>query len=311
MGDPQCDRFLSETSKYDYTQWGRLLQAAVGWENPADSLSDGSSGRYPLLVLAGDIVNRADRDLEWNAFFSAGGDLLRHMQVICAMGNRGRLPATDYRRRFDLPEGGPDWPQPEGNYADRHWLADQDPLFYAMDYGCCHFLVLDTNVMGTKDPERISLLQDWIREDLQTNQRPVTFALMHHPMFTVGTSEEDERRAEVLRRHYLPLLEEFGVDMILCGHQHLYCRTKPCESGDDPGLLQLMGVSGTKLFDAWETSDIELVREAVSTATVFHVEEDRIRLQTLDSEGRTMDELSRKIRKKPGNVIQTTSDPGF
>lgn len=60
-----------------------------------------------------------------------------------------------------------------------------------------------------------------------------------------------------------------------------------------------------------ETSDMELVREAVSTATVFHVDEDRIRLQTLDSEGRTMDELSRKIRKKPGNVIQTTSDSGF
>ena len=81
MGDPQCDRYRSPTSKYDYSQWGRLLGAA--YERAAKA-------GPPVLVLAGDIVNRADRELEWDALAAAGGETLRKMRVFTAMGNRGR-----------------------------------------------------------------------------------------------------------------------------------------------------------------------------------------------------------------------------
>lgn len=279
MGDPQCDRYRSPTSKYDYSQWGRLLGAA--YERAAKA-------GPPVLVLAGDIVNRADRELEWDALAAAGGETLRKMRVFTAMGNRGRMPARDYRRRFGLPDGGPDWPGEEA-----------DPLFYSFDHGCCHFLVLDTNVIREEEPEGIRVLQDWIRRDLGACGKPVSFVLMHHPVFTVGTSPEDDERAEVLRRTVLPLLEEYGTDMILCGHQHLYCRTKPVFAGaEDPGLIQVMGVAGTKYFDAWEREEMECIREFVSVGTVFRVGENEIRMETIDPEGNVVDGLWRKVRPK-------------
>ena len=282
MGDPQCDRYRSPTSKYDYSQWGRLLGAA--YERAAKA-------GPPVLVLAGDIVNRADRELEWDALAAAGGETLRKMRVCTAMGNRGRMPARDYRRRFGLPDGGPDWPGEEA-----------DPLFYSFDHGCCHFLVLDTNVIREEEPEGIRVLQDWIRRDLGACGKPVSFVLMHHPVFTVGTSPEDDERAEVLRRTALPLLEEYGTDMILCGHQHLYCRTKPVFAREeDPGLIQVMGVAGTKYFDAWERSEMECILEFVSVGTVIQVGDHEILMETIDPEGHVVDVFRKPVRPKKRN----------
>lgn len=312
MGDPHYGKRPGERS--DYLLWGQLLRGAYAMAFPADS------GTEPLLVLSGDVVNKPDREDEWAAFFEAGGETLRRMRVITATGNHSLCRVATYEARFDLPGNGP---------------KGLEQRFFSFDHGCCHFIVLDSCLMGWehagREHERRAYesrehdrehggemlrrrIRDWIREDLRRSTRPVTFAVMHHPVVTVGSSDEDEQRAEYMRKEYLPLLEEAGVDMILCGHQHVYCRSKPIRtkarknrstdgaaypaSGADPGMIQLMGVSGTKLFDARNTSRMEQVREHVSLATVFDATEEEIRLRTIDGEGCVLDELIRPARKK-------------
>ena len=121
-------------------------------------------------------------------------------------------------------------------------------------------------------------------------------------MFTVGTSEKDEQRAEVMRRTVLPLLEEYGVDLVLCGHQHMYCRSKPYHAGrlgtEDPGLIQIMSVAGTKYFDAWERSGMDEICEFVSNATIITADKKQVSLQTIDPEGNVLDRMVRPVRRK-------------
>ena len=270
-----------EGEQADYLQWGRLLRRAV-----RETYGGSTRCREDrLLVLGGDLVNKADRQEEWDMFFEAGGETLQSMRVITATGNKGKTKAVSYEDRFDLPANGP---------------AGNESKFYSCDFGCCHFLVLDSNQMGREEEEKVRTLRDWIRADLNRIRQPAVFAVLHHPMITVGTSPEDEDRAAFMRRTYLPLLEEAGVDMILCGHQHLYSRSRvlgaPAEG--DPGMIQLMTVSGTKYYEGWDLSGMEVSRERVSAATVFRADRTGIRLRTIDPEGNVLDELTRPLRPK-------------
>ncbi|MBQ9060482.1 MAG: metallophosphoesterase, partial [Firmicutes bacterium] len=278
-----------EGEQADYLQWGRLLARAARQAYGGSTETIGSTGgrEHRLLVLGGDLVNKADRQEEWDMFFKAGGEVLRSMRVITATGNKGKTRAVSYEDRFDLPANGP---------------AGNERRFYSCDYGCCHFLVLDSNQMGPAGSDQVQTLQEWIRSDLNGSCQPVVFVIMHHPMVTMGTSPEDEERAAFMRRTYLPLLEDGGADMILCGHQHLYSRSRVlgAPAGGDPGLIQLMSVSGTKYFDGWDLSQMEIVCEYVSTATIFHVGQKGIRLKTIDPEGKVLDELERPLRPKNG-----------
>lgn len=293
MSDTHYGRRNGEQA--DYIQWGRLLQEAArqAYGDAGSTVGCGGAGSSGstvgcgdrLLVLGGDLVNKADREDEWEMFFDAGGEILRGMNVITATGNKGKTRAVSYEDRFDLPSNGP---------------AGNEQRFYSCDFGCCHFIVLDSNQMGEAEEPRVETLQDWIRADLKNTCQPVIFAVMHHPMITAGTSPEDEEKAEFMRRTYQPLLEGAGVDMILCGHQHLYSRSRVIGTPmkDDPGMIQLMSVSGTKYFDGWDLSQMEIVREYVSTATVFEADDAVIRLKTIDPEGNVLDELKRPLRPK-------------
>ena len=170
--------------------------------------------------------------------------------------------------------------------------------FYSFDYGCCHFLVLNSECMGTRQKAAYKYIGNWIRDDLQENEKPVTFVLMHHPVYTVGTSYNDEMLAETIRENYMKLFMKYRVDLILCGHQHLYCRTREMGSAEHP-MVQLMGVSGTKYFNGINLELMAFAREYESVATVFEVTESEIRLETLDSSGSVIDTYAKAVNPKP------------
>lgn len=295
MGDPQCDQLHG--SGTDYSRWARLLSRAYTAVTETasgrqagripDDDADGSCSR-PFLVFGGDLVNRSGREDEWTAFFRAGGEYFRKMRVIAPIGYHDG--GTGMEHRFCLPANGP---------------AGYEGNFYSYERENCHFIVLDTEFMGTRQPEGISFLQEWIRRDLESAGDKALFVVMHHPMFTVGTSLDDEVRAGIMRKNYLPLFEEFGVDFILCGHQHMYCRSR----SEADGPVQIMGVSGTKLWDGYDLSEMACVREFIPTATVFTVEQGRIRMRTIDEEGRAVDEFERPVRKKKADGDANRSDP--
>jgi 3',5'-cyclic AMP phosphodiesterase CpdA len=112
------------------------------------------------------------------------------------------------------------------------------------------FLVmLDSNIMGAANQRDI----DWLRNELQSEyalRANWRVAVMHHPMWPAASIPRDIMRAETMREFFLPVLEEYGVELILCGHQHVYSRSAPMR-GDDAavdgqGIVQIMAASGDK-----------------------------------------------------------------
>lgn len=105
--------------------------------------------------------------------------------------------------------------------------------YYSFDYGNIHFIMLDSyGYDGSK------LLYDstgaqalWLKSDLASyttsaTRRKWIIVSLHHPPYTHGTHNSDsEGDLVAIRQQITPILERFGVDLVLAGHSHVYERS--------------------------------------------------------------------------------------
>ena len=206
----------------DYSAVGALIADAVALgESPA------------LAVFGGDTVDDGGDASEWAVFWQALGASLDGMATAAGAGNHDSHALL--ASQFDYPHTAP--------------AGQGDGFFYSFDMGGVHFLMLDSNIMGAGRQQDI----DWLREDLESSAASSAdwrIAVLHHPLWPVVANPKDEARAATMREHFLPLLEAGGVDLVLCGHQHVYTRTLAMSgdgaSADGTGIVQLMAASGAK-----------------------------------------------------------------
>jgi hypothetical protein len=72
-----------------------------------------------------------------------------------------------------------------------------------------------------------SAMMTWLEADLQAATADWIVAFWHHPPYSKGLlHDSDEEQREIdMRENVLPLLEDYGVDLVLCGHSHSYERS--------------------------------------------------------------------------------------
>lgn len=113
-------------------------------------------------------------------------------------------------------------------------------LYYSFDYGNVHFVSINSEIGSLFNPGHdwigIGLLggfngspfTQWLEADLQANTKPWTIAYFHQPPHTDGSHESGsfwEVFMKAMREKISPILEQYGVDMVLCGHSHVYERS--------------------------------------------------------------------------------------
>jgi len=92
------------------------------------------------------------------------------------------------------------------------------PLWYSFDHGGCHFVVLDSEVVGQQGQIAGEQLA-WLKHDLQQGERAAhTFVFIHRPLWrdaaTVSNWFSDVH----------PMLAGRGVDAVFAGQQRRYLR---------------------------------------------------------------------------------------
>jgi len=104
--------------------------------------------------------------------------------------------------------------------------------YYSYDYGNIHFIMLDS--YGIDGGSR--LYEDtangpqavWLKADLDANagKHKWTIVCLHHPPYTNGSHISDtEQDLVAIRQKITPILERYGVDVVLAGHSHVYERS--------------------------------------------------------------------------------------
>ncbi len=112
-------------------------------------------------------------------------------------------------------------------------VPSKTQAFYSFDIGNIHFLSLDS--YGKEDNttrmyDTAGAQVQWIKKDLEAfknTKRGWVVAYWHHPPYTMGSHNSDtETELVKIRENFIQVLERYGVDLILCGHSHLYERSK-------------------------------------------------------------------------------------
>ena len=67
---------------------------------------------------------------------------------------------------------------------------------------------------------------DWLENDLRTTRQFWKIVYFHHPPFAGGPNENDPL-ATLARNCLVPIIERYGVQLVLNGHEHSYQRTFP------------------------------------------------------------------------------------
>lgn len=113
-------------------------------------------------------------------------------------------------------------------------------LYYSFDYGNVHFVSLNSEIgsifVGGWDwtgaspfsTFNTSPFTDWLHADLQANDMPWVVAYVHQPPHTDGSHDSDafwEVYMEAMRDNIMPIIESYGVDLVIAGHSHVYERS--------------------------------------------------------------------------------------
>ena len=187
-----------------------------------------------LWLLMGD--NSYDGDdpaFQVNFFNPYRDNLLKNIMLFPVPGNHDysnnpTLAATHnipYFSIFSLP-----------TQAEAGGIPSGTEEWYSFDYGPIHFIMLDgygtRNVNGndwrfyadTVNHPQVA----WLKQDLAATTKKWKIVYQHFPPYSQGAhNSETDPDLIAIRQRINPILERFGVDMVVLGHCHSYERSYP------------------------------------------------------------------------------------
>jgi len=179
----------------------------------------GGSPRPDLWLMLGDNAYSNGTDAQYQAaVFDMYGAQLRSSVLWPTLGNHDAASADSgtqtgpYYDIFTLPTLGEAGGEPSGTEA-----------YYSFDHGNVHFICLDSH---DSDRSPGSAMLTWLEDDLEAVTADWVIAFWHHPPYSKGSHDsDDEGRLIDMREYVLPVLEDYGVDLVLSGHSHSYERS--------------------------------------------------------------------------------------
>ncbi|MGG6312756.1 metallophosphoesterase [Paenibacillus macerans] len=196
---PETFTFLNVTdsqgeSEADFKLWGRTLDKAFAMFPDAR-----------FIVHNGDLTEDPANERGWDAFFRQAAKWLDRVPLMPVAGNHDEVPgqAERFASHFYVPDTGADGATPG--------------TVYSFDYGYAHIIALNTE-------SNLKRQTEWLRKDLKKNGKPWTIAAIHRPAYG---GNQYEKIAD-----WIEIFDEFGVNLVLQGHNHEYSRSYPLRDGE-------------------------------------------------------------------------------
>ncbi len=172
-----------------------------------------------LWLMLGDNAYNDGTDAQYQAaVFDMYPAQLRKSVLWPTLGNHDAISADSgtqsgpYYDIFTLPTAGEAGGVPSGTEA-----------YYSFDHGNIHFVCLDSQ---ESDRSPTGAMMQWLDQDLAATDATWLVAFWHHPPYSKGSHDSDtETQLIEMRERALPILESYGVDLVLTGHSHSYERS--------------------------------------------------------------------------------------
>lgn len=192
-----------------------------------------------FMLFAGDLVSKS-QDADWHEFFYAGGWVFGTKPSLATPGNheyerqvdKSRIFSKHWEQIFTTPDNAPS--------------KTMDRRTYFIDYQGVRFVSFDSPAMDYGHEDSGTMLH-WLDKVLAENPHRWAVVFTHYPVWTCSQGRDSEKYRDAIK----PILEEHGVDIVLQGHDHTYCRgfNLPQARRNSKNLpLYVVSVVGTKMY---------------------------------------------------------------
>ncbi|MGI6721127.1 MAG: CbiQ family ECF transporter T component [Anaerovoracaceae bacterium] len=251
----------------DYEKWGHMVAAAYK-----------ANDEIRFTLQTGDMVEKSPDMDDWNALFDAGEEVFSRIPLLTAPGNHETSITPEiYSRMTGQPE------------------------YYSFDYGNCHFVSLNSSIFLDERRQAMgeaawksyrAKVKRWLQQDLENSPARWKIVFMHHPAYPVVDDGDDIY--DLIRHDWVPVFENCGVDVVCCGHQHVYMRTKKIG-----GVTYLMADSGYKRDYYMHKGDrlpdyVRKVSRLQSSYQIWSLEGNELKVRAYSDKGRLLDSFTVK-----------------
>ena len=164
--------------------------------------------RHPeveFLVCGGDLTERPANQY-WAETFSDLDSIGQSMPILNVTGNHDYFKGVIQRleRRFPL--------------IFSYFLDSKvdDNMVYTLKYGDAQLFVLDSN----REFFYLWTQRQWLEDQLQQSKAKWKILVLHHPLYSIKGSNNNMTQ----RWMFDDLVRQYGVDLVLQGHEHAYAR---------------------------------------------------------------------------------------
>ncbi|MEM6885931.1 MAG: metallophosphoesterase family protein [Verrucomicrobiota bacterium] len=197
-----------------------------------------------FAIHAGDLINMAHSDQEWAGWFKAGSFLHAQWATVAVLGNHEFMPLIKeekpkrhvsilWRPQFTLP------------------IVSELPeklheTVYSVSYQGAQIIVLNSS-------QSIEAQTEYLRARLQEPGYQWRIVSYHHSIYSPRGRSNTE--TDLMRKYWVPLFHQYGVDLVLQGHDHAYTRgIKSAAIRDEVNtspspVVYVTSVSGQKQYE--------------------------------------------------------------
>ena len=208
-----------------------------------------------LLIHTGDMVQESGDAELWKKMLHNNRDFFLSMPMAYVTGNHDYWGGYLHGFRHT---------------AAMHFNTDypvQDTsngFYYSFDVGPAHFTVLSSGDSMETDNEGVLEEQySWAINDISSTNKKWKIVCVHNPFYSpgkYGCRPPLDQMALALRRQFNKQFADLGVDLVLCGHDHVYAQTFPI-NGD-----------GTPISDYKYETDENGIKYAIDPQGPIHLE---------------------------------------
>ena len=268
VGDPQIGASGStgqgteddESIAINTYAWNKTLTTALGENGIAENAS--------FILSAGDQIDYSSygsngegeliREQEYAGFLYPS--VLRSVPLATTIGNH-ESQVDDYSYHYNNP-----------NASELGKTESGGDYYYS--YGDTLFISLNSNSRNVE--EHRALMQEAINSHKDAKWKVVLF---HHDIYGSGSPHSDVDGAN-LRILFAPLMDEFGIDLCLTGHDHSYARTFQILDGK---VIETDGV-GTDTSSAYNPEGTLYIAAGSASGSKFYTL-NTLTIKTYDYDG--------------------------
>ncbi len=217
-----------------------------------------------------------------------------HFDFVVMLGDNiyGGHDPRDFAQKFELPykpllDSGVKFYASLGNHDDPNVERLYKPFnmngerYHTFKKGDTQFFALDSNYMDAKQ-------LTWLDQNLRSSGARWKICYFHHPLYNDGKSHGPDLD---LRNQLIPLLKQYGVNVVFSGHEHAYERIKP----EDGIYYFIQGSSGKLVRNDFNHRDfnhrdlVETSFDRDRTFMLVEIDGDKLYFQTISRTGRAVD----------------------